>query len=146
MSDEDRLYGLPHAEHMHFDLASCYESDIDDWDAEPEVEPPTYIIEEWSVRDCVDHVPSVDTLLDWLSEWTCENGEIDEDGCDTFTDAMRHPDVKAEARRFLDFCAARISYRMADKLVATHTITWDADGEPLDNGEPIYVNNPEAQT
>lgn len=139
MSDE-RLYGVPGAERMDFDLASAYESQIEPWHDEHDNRPLT--IEEWSVCDTVSHVPPVDLILDNACEWAGDNGLLDEDGFYAFENAARRDDVRAAFQAALDLWASKVKFRMADKCLRTYTVTWDEHGNPLVDGEPLYVAAP----
>jgi len=131
MSDE-RLYGVPHAEWMQDDPAETYENAIEDGFGVP------MVIEEWTVRPPSADLPHLDTVLDWVAEMACEDagGEGYDDAWDA---ATKRPDVREAMRAALELIASHVGFKMADTLVATHTVTWDADGEPLFNGEPMYV-------
>lgn len=154
---DERLYGLPSDEHLEFDPATVYEHESwlnaqdDTWEErestdplvpgymEP-VPPPgfSFVIEEWSVAPPRRHLPAADRVLDYICEWVSDNGEIDEDGYDAWSSHADDPDVVAAFDAALDLLASKITYRMADKLVATHVVTFDAAGEPLLDGEPMY--------
>ena len=136
MSDE-HLFGIPGSEHMYFDLATAYESQIDPYHDEHDNCPNQ--IEEWSVCDAKGHLIDADSLLDWASEWSADNGELDEDGWDDLANAAKTADVRAAFETALDLWASKVRYRMADKCLRTWIITWDDEGEPLADGEPIYV-------
>jgi hypothetical protein len=136
MSDE-HLFGIPGSEHMYFDLANAYESQIDPYHDEHDIRPNQ--IEEWSVCDVKGHLLDVDRLTDWAVEMACDDGMWDEDGADDIANAAKGPDVRAAFEAALDLWASKIKYRMADKCLRTWTITWDANDEPLADGEPIYV-------
>ena len=135
--DETRLYGVPGAEHLHFDPAACYETDIECWVDEHDRRPR--LIEEWSVKDCTDHLPAADDLLLWMVEWTGDHGELDEDGFGAFENASKKDDVVAAAEALRTLLASKVGYRMADQHLRTLTVTWDDQGEPLLDGEPMYV-------
>lgn len=137
MNPEQRLYCTPGAEECYFDPAGSYESQIEPW-----LEPgdrERREIEEWSVLDPSEHVPPIDTLLDWLTEWIADNGMIDENGYDQWLEAARTPEVCQAADALLTAIASTIKYRMADKHLRSLWVTWDEAGEPLLDGEPMYV-------
>ena len=135
--EPDRLFGIPGAEQLHLDLVSCYESDVDPWVDEPEHAPK--VIEEWTVRPVVDHVPKAEVIIDEILEWIGEAGELDEYGFEAFSDACHGDDVKEAVEAVRVLIGSKVRYRMAEKLVAEHKVTWTADGEPLIDGEPLYV-------
>lgn len=133
MTQPERLYGLPHSEVLHTDIATVWESDI-----EPYGDPrPTWTIEEWTVRSAIDEVPSAYTIVDRIDETICDDGEFSED---PFQDhrLTEHADVIEAAETLRQLVAAKITWFTADKKIAEHTITFDADGEPQLNGEPMY--------
>lgn len=136
----DRLYGVPGAEQLHLDMSDAYELQIDpyfpdDWE---EVWSQTErSIEEWTVQPASNHLPTVDVVLDWIIECAAEE-LIDESWFDHCERAGRLPDVVEafdEARTLL---ASKIKYWMADKLVASHMVTWSDPDTPLVNGQPLY--------
>lgn len=139
MTAEERLYGLPYAESMDFDPATVYERAEADVAFYTDNGPmPDIVIEEWTVHPASDHLPHIGRLIDWLVEWVAENGEIDEDAFECWESAGRCEDVTLAFAEAMALLASKVTYRMADKHVATHTVTHDADGNPLLDGEPLY--------
>jgi hypothetical protein len=128
---EQRLYGVPGAEVMHFDPATVYESEIEPTGDE---HPERAEIEEWSVHPPRALLPSAEALMEWISEWTADYGEVSAD----FDILPETAEVKQAAEFFLDHVASKITWRQADKHVASHWITWDEKGEPLMDGKPLY--------
>ena len=94
------------------------------------------IIQEWSVHPTRKHLPSVDVLLDRLVEDVCD--ALGEDSLDDLERVAAHADVQAAAEALLAVFAARVKWSQADRLVAEHTVTWGADGQPLVDGDPLY--------
>jgi hypothetical protein len=139
MSDHTdlRLFGQPGAEHLHFDLAASYENDIEPW-RDPENDDRKWVIEEWSVRPSKDHLPTVDLVLEWAGEWAAEMGELDEDGSYAFDNAAQDPAVVAAFQTALDLWASKVPHRMAGDHLRDHRVTWDDNGKPLVDGEPLY--------
>lgn len=137
MSDttrDERLWGIPDAVDMYFDAAAAYEAEIDPYADEHDRRPR--VLEEWTVTDPVSHFPAADWITEWIAESACEG--ITEHGHDAVMDLANHPDVLAAAEALRQVMAKHLTYRMADTLVAEHTVTWDADGNPLLDGERIY--------
>lgn len=132
-----RLFGVPHSETLFGDLAECYESQIEDYADEHDRRPR--VIEEWTVHPPEYHLPSADRIVDWLVEQTGEDGEVDEGFFEHMENMAQRADVLVAAEALRSALAAQITYRMADKRVAEHAITWDEAGEPLVNGKPMYV-------
>jgi hypothetical protein len=135
--DDKRLYGVPGAEVLHFDIGACYETDIEPWLHERDHAPR--VIEEWTCRPVAEHLPPGDWLIDRLLEWVADEGLLDEYGYDAFELACQGEDVMAAAVALRSVIASKVNYRMADKLVAEHSVTWDDADEPLVDGEPLYV-------
>lgn len=115
----DRLYGTPGAEDLHFDPESVLEQVIDQ-----EVD-----VEEWTTKPPRTHLPTVDDLLEWLAD---SDYDVTEGWWESATDATADPDVRAAADALLDTMASKVTFRMADRHVATHHYRWegdDVDGE-----------------
>lgn len=131
-----RLYGLPFAEVMHFDPATVYESEIED---QSEDYPERVEIEEWSVHPPEYHLPSADAVIEWMILWAAENGEGDEGLFDSFQGVATTPEIRAAAEALRSTIGAQVKYRMADTHLRSLWVTWNEDGEPLLDGEPLYV-------
>lgn len=131
-----RLYGVPHAEALWNDPAAVYEQDIEPCLHGDEREPR--VIEEWTVHPPDYHLPSADRLVEWLVEWAADQGELDWDGAERLEKQAEHVTVTDAAEHLLAALAARITYRMADRRVAEHVVTWNPQGEPLLDGFPLY--------
>ena len=94
------------------------------------------------MRPVADHLPSVDWIIETVLENVAEEGLLDEHGFEDFENACFADDVKAAAEAFRESVASKVKYRMADTLVATHEVTWDDNGDPLIDGEPLYTTSP----
>lgn len=136
---EQRLYGLPHAEVLYFEPNSVYESEIED---QAEDYPDRVEIEEWSVHPPEYHLPKADDIIDWMTLWAAENGEGDEAQYDQWQAVGTPPDVLAAAEALRTVVASKIEYRMANEHLRSLWVTWTEDGEPLLDGEPMYVPAP----
>lgn len=135
---DERLFGTSGAEELYFTLAEAYEAQIDPYcDVEREI---PYTIEEWTTKSTRDAFPSVDLLVEWVCETTGD--DLTEGAYDAIERAVGD-DLKAEFDKIFDTWASRITYRMADKLVATHVITWFENDLtlPLADGKPIYTQH-----
>lgn len=131
-SGAPRLYGLPGAEYLHRDPATVVEQWLDDDPLDTEWEP--WIIEEWSVLPTRHHMPNAERLLEWVNEWTCENGEVGED---MELDAGKEATAAAEA--FLDLLASKVTWCMADKKLRDLHVTPSDDPEnPLIDGQAAW--------
>ena len=142
MPDLKRLYGLPGAESLGSTLADCYDRWRDDWsdDADEDLAACIVRIEEWTVHPADDHLPHVDLLTEWLVKWVAENGEVDENASDCWESAARFEDVTLAFAEAMALLASKVTYRMADELVATHVLTHDAAGNALlPDGSPLYT-------
>ena len=132
----DRLYGTPDAEYLDLDLASAYErweADLILDDGEPR---PDCTIEEWTTAPVTVPANAVATVVEELCERMADDG--DEGYYDSWMDAANHDDVRLAFQAAADLLASKVTYRMADRLVATHGITHDDEGEPMLNGERLY--------
>lgn len=138
-SGASRLYGLPYAETLHDDIGAAYESHTDSLD---EDDRTPFVIEEWTVSPPAAHFPDASDLVLRLIE-----DAADECGDGYYEDAehlTRDPEVLAAAEALLGLLAGQIRYRMADKRVAEHEITWDDEDEPLLDGARLYVRRTDA--
>lgn len=136
----DRLFGVPGAENLHDDIAAAYEVQIEPWVDDHDRRPR--VIEEFTVHPPEYHVPPASHIVEWLVERIAEDGEVDEGYYEHLQRTVeKHPDVLAATEVLRATLAALVTYRMADKRVAQHAITWDDAGEPLVNGEPMYVRS-----
>lgn len=139
MSDIPYLYGLPGAEHMYDSPEEVYELCIkDDFEARlPHERPFSESIEEYSATTLRPLLVSADEILARITEEAAEADEMTEAGYDRLYDAVNLPEVVAAFDRALDVLVAHIPYRMADKHLRDLIITWDTEGNPFLDGEPI---------
>jgi hypothetical protein len=133
VTDDRRLYGLPEAEWMESDPSAVYESAEENFDSRPE----SFTIEEWSVHPPRYHLPTSDVLIGWIADWVADNGGRIMDGVMGFEVESAEATVAAEA--LLQVIANNITGMMADKRLRTLTVTWNSDGGPLLDGEPMYL-------
>ena len=125
MAEAKFLYGYEGAEQLNDDPEDVAEYL---WDsAADEFEGP-FLVEKWTVAPARKHLPESWRVLDFIAEWTSENGEVDEGFDDHMADLLHRPGVVAQVEAMLDFIAARIGYRMADQLVDTQ-MWWRRDGK-----------------
>jgi hypothetical protein len=137
VTSEKRLYGVPGAEVLHLDPAAVYESAIDPWVDEHDRRP--WEIEEWTVAEKIDRLMRTVDIVERVVEWTVDDTCPDEQACEDIERAGRDPEVVAAFESARQVMASKLNYEYADKRVATHTVTWDDQGEPLLDGEPMYV-------
>lgn len=103
-----RLYGPPLAETLYFTIEEAWEVTDGDEVVEHTVHPPRY------------HLPAAVTVGEWLAEWAAENGELDEYGSDDIANACLNRVALAAIEACLETIGTQVTYRMADKEVATH--------------------------
>lgn len=137
LSDDRRLFGVPYAEDLHDNPAAVYELQIEPYTDGHDRRP--VVVEEWTVYPPKHHLRRAADIVDWLLECAAEDGEVTEGWSEAIDRHDRDPDVLAAAEALLDVLASKVRYRMADRKVAEHTITWGADDEPLLDGRPLYV-------
>lgn len=131
----DRLYGTPGAEAMQFTLADAYEAQVEPYADEHDRRPRQ--LEEWTTVRPRLHLVDVETLVEWATEWAADNDVI-EGTHEAIENAGKGEDVRQAFEQALSLWAEQITYRQAESLVRTWTITWDDDGNPLADGKPIY--------
>lgn len=130
MSATDRLYGEPGDEQLHDTFDAAVEIAMDR--RYPD-ESGSLTIEEHSVHPPQEHLPTADHVLEHIQEWVCDSGwSLSDEGFYYDTErACSAPEVKQVAERLLAEIAGRITYRMAAKVVATHTVEWAVDSESV---------------
>lgn len=138
MADDEMLYGVPGAEVLWDDPAACWEAEIDPYWADSEA-VAFWTIEEWSVYQPAHHLPHRDVIVECVCEMIADCGEVSEGAADAWEDAARDPEVQAALDAWLTLWASKIGWRQADRLLRTLTVTRDSAGEPLLDGEPMYV-------
>lgn len=130
----DRLYGIPGAEEMYFTLAGAYEAQIEPYDCRDPHE-----IEEWIASDPRSFLVDAETLIEWATEAIPDCGDAIEGTYDAFEAAGGSESVRQAFEHALALWADLVTYRQAESLVRTWTIMWDAGGNPLADGSPIYT-------
>lgn len=133
--NRDRLYGRPGDEYLCDDLATVYEQAECDWDENHR--PDLVLIEEWTVAEPIEHLPTAAIALEGIIEHYVSE-EVVECVWDSWEDATAADEVIASMQATLDLLASKVTNRMADKHVATHIVTFDDEGEPILNGERLY--------
>lgn len=125
MTGNERLFGLPHAERMHFDIDSAINEVLCDYDQD--VKPDSFMIEEWTTTSADLWLPSTESTLEWMVESTADEA-INEDLFEAYSTAAQHPAVKAAMQQVNMLLASKVGYRMANKMIATHHVTFSFDG------------------
>ena len=135
-----KLYGFDGDEYLQTDPADVFERWNDDrWDDPDAVGPlPPLEIIEWSCVDLNTQITDADRILERIAEDIgdeCGYGEAGE----AADEATRHPDVVEACEALRSAIAVHFTgWLMADKPLRTLIVTWDANGEPLLDGEPMY--------
>lgn len=139
MSKPDRLYGLPDDEYLELTPEDVYERDIEPHlPAEP-IRPGKAVetILEYTVTDNRKLLPSVDGVVTDIIE-VAADGPVTEEWYEAAVDATKDEKVVSAFNKALDLLASKIRYWMADTVVAEHELTFDENGQPLLDGEPLY--------
>ena len=132
------LYGIPEGEDMELDPASVYEREYEPYREEGDNRPR--YIEEWSSTDASTWLMHTDWIIEHVVELSGE--ELGEGGHPQLEAAGKDPDVIAAFEAARALMASKITYLMANKKLRTLTVTWDEEGQPLLDGEPMYVKAP----
>jgi len=138
------LYGFDGDEYLENSPEAVYEAWADDHDYDPPNmlmpdwgRPDSLEIIEWSSNPGDEFLPSADRVLDWMAETYGDECCYDE-AADQIMRAASEPDVielLEQARRLM---LSKIRFRFADTVRRQLTVTWDDNGEPLLDGEPMY--------
>lgn len=136
-SDDERpLYGLDFDEYLHDDPESVYELWADDRDVDDR--PERLEIIEWSVVTMGTFLPDADRVIDRVMS-RLEDEPIFEEGYEAILQAA-DDDVRAAFKSAVDLWSSKIhGWRQADKELRRLIVTWNEQGEPLLDGEPMYV-------
>lgn len=111
------LFGYPGAD----DLYDTIEDAVEDVYDTSDVDGPGDAIEihEWTVHPPRHHFPTAERIAEDLKEWIGDGGELSEGYYKAFPTAA----AEEAAETLLATVAAAVTYRMADKHVATHHVT-----------------------
>lgn len=127
---ERNLYGRREAERLYFSAVECYEADSDYDTRSP------FVMEEWSSCPVAYHLPRACDLIDRIVE---DVDEWDDDGLDEWGTAGNAPDVQAAFQAALDLLGSKITCRMVDEKLRDLVVTFDDEGRPFLDGEPMYA-------
>lgn len=129
MSQPERLYGRPtDDEYLYSDPETVVEMFADD------AEPGRYALDvlEWTVVPAARHLPIVDDVTEWLTEWIADRGDLVEHVFERMESAIvQHTD---DIKALLDAIAGDMTGAMADRHVAT--LRYDVQ---VRDGSPLYV-------
>lgn len=141
MTDTPNLFGLPDDEWLQNDLATVYEN----WecDVDPEHRTP-FVIVEWSAKPIGEFVQSADHIIERLYDWLADDDVALDRNTESIDRAFADPGVLIAfeaARAVLVRRLNMTGWRNADREVKRHHITWDEAGQPLVDGEPLYIKS-----
>lgn len=117
----DRLYGLPGDEDLYLDFDMAVDHAID---MTYGTDARVVEIEEWTVHPPQHHLPDAGRIVEWAIEWAADCGEVTEGWGEGF---VLDDAVIAAADALRDAIAGKIGFRMADRCVARHTVTFTLD-------------------
>lgn len=139
------LYGLDGDEDLRTSPQEVYEDRECDYCFEdvPVDQWELMEIEEWTAKPLGAFLPSGRRVVEMLCEALYED-EVSESA----EDSIGRAESSAEAHAAFDVALAVLASKLtgwwqAEKLVRTLTVTWDENGEPLLDGEPMYVKREE---
>lgn len=130
-----RLYGLSGDESMHADPTDVLQQWHDDHDDDDVV--PSHV-EEWDVHSPEYHMPSAESILEWITEWAADNGELCEDGGEWYDDAIAAPEAVIAANALLAIIGVNVHGRTARTKLRDIPVERRADDYYLNN-EPAGV-------
>lgn len=138
------LYGFDGDEYLHDDPATVYENWADDHDYDPANmlmvdwgRPESLTITEWTSNSGDEFLPSADRVVEWMAETYADECSYDE-AADQIMKAANEPDVIELLEKVRQAMLSKVRFRFADSIRRQLIVTWDADGQPLLDGEPMY--------
>lgn len=115
MAQPEWLYGQPYDETLYADPETVLEHVADDGYASPGRH--VVDVEQWSVVPARSHLPNTDWVIEWMCEWTVDNGELTEHVAEQMDDTINeHRDV---IETMLQTIADAFAGGMADRHVDT---------------------------
>jgi hypothetical protein len=154
VTDERRLYGQSGDECLYWEINDWYESQIepyltkDDngvWEFWDRPRPEGILVEVHDVYPPSEHLPDGESILEYIHEWSCDNGMVDEGWCEQMGNVIKSADTKAAMEVLLYTIGRQMNYGMAKDVVDRVKLTWDEDGKPLVDGEPMYFRRADAE-
>jgi hypothetical protein len=134
---DTRLYGFEYDEYLQTDPVTVYENWWDDNDHDDK--PESLEIVEWSTVDLNTQITPAHLILERLAENIGDEFGYGEAG-EAADKACQHPEVIEACERLRSTIAAHFTgWFAADKKLRVLTVTWDDNGQPLLDGEPMYV-------
>ncbi len=127
------LYSVPGAERAYDDPVACYEAQIDGIPPRGET-----TIERWTATGSSASLPTPEHMAEWVAEHSSDE-TVFEDEAEQWAAAAKEPDVLAAFKTAGELMARKVTWRRCDTLDGKHTVTWSETGEPLLDGEPMYV-------
>jgi hypothetical protein len=138
------LYGFEGDEYLDYDPAAVYERWANDHDYDPPNmlmadwgRPEKLEIIEWSSNSGDEFMPSAARIAEWASEVYCDDAMFEDPG-DQMGKAASAPDVIEAFEAARQLMLSKVAFRFADRELRKLTVTWDAEGQPLLDGEPMY--------
>ena len=137
----DFLYGRDGDEVLFDSLGGAIEAFDWEWD---DLRGETVDIYVWTTVPLGAFLPKAEVILDWIAE-TVYEAEVVEAASDHVNDAVADSLVVAAFTDACEVLRRRLDasrFAMAGRHVQTIKVTWDENGEPLADGEPVYIKRP----
>lgn len=115
------LYGIDGWDDLYTDLDDAIEHYGTNSFADPG-EVREVVFTEWDTVPVAAHLPNAEWVLEQIAEWAGENGMLDSDGFERFDEVCRQVDITKRMAYLLEVIGSRVTYYMADTVVATHTV------------------------
>lgn len=98
--------------------------------------PERLVIERWSSNTLASMLMPAEHVVEYVAERVAEEtcggaGAVIDRAC-------ADVEVVAAFADALRVLGSKLPWRQADRLLGTHEVTWDADGEPLFDGVPLF--------
>lgn len=124
------LYGLQDSERMYSTVQSLFDSELDD---DYFVGEEEWTVEEWSVADPLNLIPSTYGLLEYIQESLCEEHTHENDACGHI---FNDPEVLVAVGNLCNLIAGKVTWKQADRHLADHQLTMKS-GELLLDGKKV---------
>lgn len=123
------LFCVVGRDYYSFDMGAAVERHVESCFVEQS--PYTLMIEEWATYPPSHHLPTTECILDFIFDWVCENGEIDEGLTDEWEQACADGMAKSMVEATKRSICYKVNSRMAKWVIKTHTvqIVVDSEGE-----------------
>jgi hypothetical protein len=138
------LYGFDGDETLEDYPEAVYERWADDYDYRPNDmlghdwgRPDRLLIEEWTAGPGDEFLPTADRVLDWMAEYFGNECMFDA-AAEDIAEATEDPEVVAAMEQMRKLILSKTKFSFAQTKVRDLIVTWDDDGQPLLDGEPMY--------